>query len=185
MLTAKPIQNTVCCDFWGRKTDSINDTHYIKSTPNKLTDTALLTPCTKMPLIKDKWISSFWRFLLHYIFGRHGKYILTSLIITEIKKFKIILVSDYLSQFFAVISFVHFQIIPAIMTHTRMHAHTPTSVFTTLSQNVKLTIHRKAGHFSNTKTWVKFCLRPKSPEHLFNRELFGNILNKRQKVARK
>lgn len=37
------------------------------------------------------------------------------------------------------------------------------------------TIHREAGHLSNTDIKVKFCLRVKSPEHLFNSELFEDL----------
>lgn len=47
------------------------------------------------------------------------------------------------------------------------------------------TIHRQVGHLSNTDIQVKFCLRAKSPEHLFNSELFENFLNKREKMAGK
>lgn len=37
------------------------------------------------------------------------------------------------------------------------------------------TIHREVGHLSNTDIKVKFCLRVKSPEHLFNSELFEDL----------
>jgi len=56
-------------------------------------------------------------------------------------------------------------------------------VFTTFSQNLNPAIHKKASDLSTTEIRVKFWLRYRSPEHLFNSELFGNVLNKRQKMA--
>lgn len=85
-------------------------------------------------------------------------------------KFKI-LVSDYLSSVFLQSSYQPSEDRPA---HISQHqcsnflAKYPTT-------------HREVGHLSNTDIKVKFFLRARSPEHLFNNELFENLLNKREK----
>lgn len=90
-------------------------------------------------------------------------------------KFKIILVPDYLSWVFLQSSYQPSEHKPAHIPQHQSSNHL----------GKYPTIHREAGHLSNTDIKVKFCLRVKSAEHLSNNKLFENLLNKREKMTGK